>query len=78
MRAGVSIVDGGQHRFRALAGKPRFDCSRDLSFCGWSLLDREPEQLVVPDLLADPRYPGSWRSWHAAKCGCCAQAAAAL
>lgn len=53
--AGVSILDKDQHRFRALAGKPRFDCSRDLSFCGWSLLEKEPEVLVIEDLLMDPR-----------------------
>ena len=48
-------MDKDQHRFRALAGKPRFDCSRDLSFCGWSLLEKEPEVLVIEDLLMDPR-----------------------
>ena len=53
--AGVSILDRDQHRFRALAGKVRFDCSRDLSFCGWTLLEREPEVLVIEDLLLDPR-----------------------
>ena len=53
----MSILDGDRHRFCALAGKPRFDCSRDLSFCGWTLLAKDPEILVLPDLLEDSRCP---------------------
>ena len=38
-----------------LAGKPRYNESRDLSICAWTLLASQPEVLIVPDLRADAR-----------------------
>lgn len=51
----MSIVDKDRLWFKAMAGMPRFEHPRNLSFCGWTLLPHAPEVLVVEDTREDRR-----------------------
>jgi diguanylate cyclase (GGDEF)-like protein len=50
----VSLVDEDRQWFKSRCGFGPEETSRDISFCGHAILDREP--LVVPDALLDPRF----------------------
>jgi diguanylate cyclase (GGDEF)-like protein len=50
----VSLVDKDVQWFKSRCGFVPAQSSRDVSFCGHAILDREP--LVVPDALLDARF----------------------
>lgn len=50
----VSLVDRNRQWFKARVGLQACETSRDISFCGHAL--EEPQPLVIPDALADPRF----------------------
>ncbi len=52
----VSLVDSNRQWFKSCVGAPlgQQETPRDISFCGHTILQREP--LIIPDALADPRF----------------------
>ena len=52
----VSLVDSNRQWFKSCVGAPlgQQETPRDVSFCGHTILQREP--LIIPDALADPRF----------------------
>lgn len=50
----ISLVDGERQWFKANVGLPLCQTARDISFCGHAIL--QPDILLVPDALADPRF----------------------
>ncbi|KAK9808554.1 hypothetical protein WJX73_008047 [Symbiochloris irregularis] len=54
---GVSILDKSRVCYQAMGGSfPRCNYHRSLSLCGWTLLPRHPEVLIVEDILEDARF----------------------
>jgi hypothetical protein len=52
----VSIVGRNKQVFRANIGLDATETKRESSFCGWTLLPKEPKVLVVEDTLQDFRF----------------------
>ena len=53
----ISLVDENRQWFLSNQGLPGVDeTARNISFCGWTLLSREPTTLVVRDATKDPRF----------------------
>lgn len=51
----VSLIDRDRQWFKASAGLPMSETSRDVAFCDYAI--RRPEELMeVPDATADPRF----------------------
>jgi predicted signal transduction protein with EAL and GGDEF domain len=52
----ISLVDTNRQWFKSCVGAPlgQQQTPRDISFCGHTILQREP--LIIPDALADPRF----------------------
>lgn len=52
----ISLVDSNRQWFKSCVGAPlgQTETSRDISFCGHTILQRGP--LIIPDALADPRF----------------------
>ena len=52
----ISLVDTNRQWFKSCVGAPlgQQETPRDISFCGHTILQREP--LIIPDALADPRF----------------------
>lgn len=50
----VSLVDADRQWFKSCIGISATETDRDVAFCAYALLDRDP--LVVPDTLEDPRF----------------------
>ena len=52
----VSIVGKNKQIFRANIGLDATETKRESSFCGWTLLPKEPKVLVVEDAMQDFRF----------------------
>ena len=52
----VSIVGKNKQIFRANIGLDATETKRESSFCGWTLLPKEPKVLVVEDTMQDFRF----------------------
>lgn len=52
----VSIVGKNKQVFRANIGLDATETNRESSFCGWTLLPKEPKVLVVEDAMQDFRF----------------------
>jgi len=52
----VSIVGKNKQVFRANIGLDATETKRESSFCGWTLLPKEPKVLVVEDTMQDFRF----------------------
>jgi len=52
----VSIVGKDKQIFRANIGLDATETKRESSFCGWTLLPKEPKVLVVEDAMQDFRF----------------------
>jgi len=52
----VSIVGKNKQIFRANVGLDATETKREASFCGWTLLPKEPKVLVVEDAMQDFRF----------------------
>ena len=52
--ATVSFIDRDRQWFKSQFGLDACETSRDLSFCGHAIVERE--LLLVPDALKDPRF----------------------
>ena len=52
----VSIVTENKQVFRANIGLDATETNRESSFCGWTLLPKEPKVLVVEDAMQDFRF----------------------
>ena len=52
----VSIVGKNKQVFRANIGLDATETNRESSFCGWTLLPKEPKVLVVEDTMQDFRF----------------------
>ncbi|CAL6345727.1 unnamed protein product [Bathycoccus prasinos] len=52
----VTIVGENKHVFRANIGLDATETKRESSFCGWTLLPKEPKVLVVEDAMQDFRF----------------------
>ena len=52
----VTIVGKNKQTFRANIGLDATETKRENSFCGWTLLPKEPKVLVVEDTLQDFRF----------------------
>ena len=52
----VSIVGKNKQVFRANIGLDATETKRESSFCGWTLLPKEPKVLVVEDAMQDFRF----------------------
>ena len=52
----VSIVGKNKQIFRANIGLDATETNRESSFCGWTLLPKEPKVLVVEDAMQDFRF----------------------
>ena len=52
----VSIVGRNKQVFRANIGLDATETKRESSFCGWTLLPKEPKVLVVEDAMQDFRF----------------------
>jgi GAF domain-containing protein len=50
----ISLIDRDRQWFKARFGMAACTTPRDISFCGHAIL--QPDILVVPDALADPRF----------------------
>jgi GAF domain-containing protein len=50
----VTLVDVNRQWFKSCYGLETRETTRDISFCGHAIL--QPDILVVPDALADPRF----------------------
>ncbi|CAH0536808.1 sensor domain-containing diguanylate cyclase [Vibrio marisflavi] len=50
----VSLVDQNRQWFKSIYGLKVTQTSRDISFCGHTILDRKP--LIVEDATSDPRF----------------------
>jgi len=50
----VSLVDSNRQWFKARIGLDACETSREISFCGHAIL--QPDILLIPDALADPRF----------------------
>jgi GAF domain-containing protein len=50
----VSLVDSNRQWFKARVGLDACETSREISFCGHAIL--QPDILLIPDALADPRF----------------------
>ncbi|MBA1200715.1 GGDEF and EAL domain-containing protein [Pseudomonas capeferrum] len=53
----VSIVSSRQQWFKARAGLAAASTSRDVSFCAYTILQKQP--LEIPDATCDPRFLGN-------------------
>lgn len=52
--AAVSLIDAERQWFKSIAGLSACETSRDISFCSYTIKQRQP--LIVPDALLDPRF----------------------
>jgi PAS domain S-box-containing protein len=52
--AQISFVDRDRQWFKARVGHDKTETPRDISFCGWAIL--EHDVLIVPDAAADDRF----------------------
>ena len=52
----VTIVGKNKQTFRANIGLDATETKRESSFCGWTLLPKEPKVLVVEDAMQDFRF----------------------
>ncbi|WP_305857572.1 GGDEF domain-containing protein [Balneatrix alpica] len=52
--AAVSLIDENRQWFKSRMGIEESETSRDISFCGHTILGSKP--LIVPDTLLDPRF----------------------
>jgi PAS domain S-box-containing protein len=50
----ISLVDENRQWFKSSVGLEVCESGRDISFCGYTILERRP--FVIPDALADPRF----------------------
>jgi GAF domain-containing protein len=50
----VSLVDANRQWFKSCYGLEERETGRDISFCGHAIL--QPETMIVPDALVDPRF----------------------
>mmetsp|Transcript_41097 Transcript_41097/g.131474 ORF Transcript_41097/g.131474 Transcript_41097/m.131474 type:complete len:992 (-) Transcript_41097:91-3066(-) len=55
----VSLIDSNRQWFKSCIGLDVRETPRDMSFCAWTLLPKEPMCLVVPNALEDPRFKGN-------------------
>lgn len=52
--AAISLIDAGRQWFKSIQGLDAQETSRDVSFCGHTIQNREV--MVVPDAREDPRF----------------------
>ena len=52
----VTIVGKNKQTFRANIGLDATETKRENSFCGWTLLPKDPKVLVVEDAMQDFRF----------------------